>query len=69
MRRKFIDKVERTGFSIVQQAIKQIAELYAVEKEAREKSPDERVTLRQAKAADLRRVGTLAAGAAMQDLR
>ena len=50
VRRKFVDEVERTGSSIVQQAIKQIAEFYAVEKEAREKSPDERVTLRQAKA-------------------
>ena len=50
VRRKFVDEVERTGFPIAQQAIKQIAQLYAVEKEARGKSPEERVTLRQAKA-------------------
>jgi hypothetical protein len=50
VRRKFVDEVERTGSPIAQQAIKQIAELYAVEKEARRKSPEERVTLRQAKA-------------------
>ncbi|WP_131727631.1 IS66 family transposase, partial [Thalassovita autumnalis] len=35
---------------IAQHAIKQIAQLYAVEKEARGKSPEERVALRQAKA-------------------
>ena len=50
VRRKFVDEVERTGSPIAQQAIKQIAQLYAVEKEARGKSPQERVTLRQAKA-------------------
>jgi hypothetical protein len=50
VRRKFVDEVERTVSPIAQQAIKQIAQLYAVEKEARGKSPEERVTLRQAKA-------------------
>ena len=50
VRRKFVDEVERTGSPIAKQAIKQIAQLYAVEKEARGKSPEERVTLRQAKA-------------------
>ena len=50
VRRKFVDEFERTGSPIAQQAIKQIAQLYAVEKEARGKSPDERVTMRQAKA-------------------
>ena len=50
VRRKFVDEVERTGSPIAQQAIKQIAELYAVEKEARGKSPQERVTLRQVNA-------------------
>ena len=50
VRRKFVDEVERTGSPIAQQAIKQIAQLYAVEKEARGKYPQERVTLRQAKA-------------------
>jgi hypothetical protein len=50
VRRKFVDEVERTGSPIAQQAIKQIAQLYAVEKGARGKSPGERATLRQAKA-------------------
>ena len=50
VRRKFVDEVERTGSPIAQQAIKQIAQLYAVEKEARGISPEERVVLRQAKA-------------------
>jgi len=50
VRRKFVDEVERTGSPIAQQAIKQIAQLYAVETEARGKSPEERVTLRQARA-------------------
>ncbi len=39
-----------SGSPIAHQAIKQIAQLYAVEKEARGKSPEERVALRQAKA-------------------
>lgn len=50
VRRKFVDEVERTGSPIAQQAIKQIAQLYAVENDARGKSPEERVTLRQANA-------------------
>ncbi|WP_256388282.1 transposase, partial [Pseudoruegeria sp. SK021] len=43
----FVDEVERTGSPIAQQAIKQIAQLYAVEKEARGKSPEERAALRR----------------------
>ncbi|MBM1817369.1 IS66 family transposase [Pseudosulfitobacter pseudonitzschiae] len=50
VRRKFVDEVERTGSPIAQHAIKQIAELYAVEKEARGKSPEDRAALRQAEA-------------------
>ena len=50
VRRKFVDEVERTGSPIAQQAIKQIAELYAVEKDKRGKSPEDRAALRQAKA-------------------
>lgn len=50
VRRKFVDEVERTGSPIAQQAIKQIAELYAVEKQARGKSPEERAALRHARA-------------------
>ncbi|MEP4196933.1 MAG: transposase [Aliishimia sp.] len=38
------------GSAIAEEAIKQIAKLYAVEKEARGKSPQERVTPRQADA-------------------
>ena len=50
VRRKFVDVFERDGSVIARGAIEQIARLYAVEKEARYKSPDERVALRQAKA-------------------
>ena len=50
VRRKFVDEVERTCSPIAQQAIKQIAKLYAVEKEPRGKFPQERVTLRQVNA-------------------
>ena len=50
VRRKFLDEAERTGAPIAQQAIKQIAQLYVVEKEARGKSPEQRAALRLAKA-------------------
>ncbi|WP_255418698.1 IS66 family transposase [Paracoccus sp. JM45] len=50
VRRKFVDELERTGSPIARQAIKQIAQLYAVEKEVRGKSPEERVALWQVKA-------------------
>ena len=50
VRRKFVDEFERTGADIAKHAITQIAALYAVEKEARGKSPEERVALRQDKA-------------------
>ena len=50
VRRKFVDEFERTGADIAKGAIKRIAELYAVEKEARGKSPKERVAVRQDKA-------------------
>uniref|UniRef100_UPI003908B4C4 IS66 family transposase n=2 Tax=Aliiroseovarius crassostreae TaxID=154981 RepID=UPI003908B4C4 len=43
-------KFERTGSDIAKHAIRQIAELYAVEKEAKGKSPEERGALRQEKA-------------------
>ncbi len=45
-----MDVFERDGSVIARGTIERIARLYAVEKEARYKSPDERVTLRQAKA-------------------
>ena len=50
VRRKFVDVFASQGNAIAEEAIRQIAELYAVEKEARGKSPDARVALRQARA-------------------
>ncbi len=50
VRRKFVDEAERTGSDIARQAVTRIASLYAVEKEARGQSPEERVALRQEKA-------------------
>lgn len=50
VRRKFVDEFERTGADIAKRSIQQIAELYTVEKEAKGKSPEERVALRQEKA-------------------
>ena len=50
VRRKFVDIYESEGSAIAEEAIKRIAALYAVEKEARYKPSEERVVLRQAKA-------------------
>lgn len=50
VRRKFFEEAERTDAPIAKHAVKQIALLYAVEDEARGKSPEERVILRQEKA-------------------
>ena len=50
VRRKFVDVFASQGNAIAEEAIRRIAELYAVEKEARGKSPDARVALRQARA-------------------
>ena len=50
VRRKFVEEFERTGSAIAKGTIKQIAVLYAVEEEARGKSPEERVAIRQEKA-------------------
>ena len=47
---KFVDVQQSQGSAIAEEAIRRIAELYAVEKEARGSPPDERVQLRQAKA-------------------
>ncbi|MCR9089214.1 MAG: IS66 family transposase [Rhodobacteraceae bacterium] len=49
VRRKFVDVFASQGSAIAEEAIRRIADLYAVEKEARGKPPDERVALRQAK--------------------
>ena len=50
IRRKFVDVQQSQGSAIAEEAIRRIAALYAVEKEARGSPPDERVRLRQAKA-------------------
>ncbi len=50
VRRKFVDVFASQGNAIAEEAIRRIAELYGVEKEARGKAPDERVALRQARA-------------------
>jgi hypothetical protein len=50
IRRKFTDVFQSEGSVIAEQAIKRIAGLYGVEKEARGQPPNERVRLRQAHA-------------------
>jgi transposase len=50
VRRKFVDIYESEGSAIAQEAIKRIASLYAVEKEARYKPAEDRAALRQEKA-------------------
>ena len=47
VRRKFVDVFQSQGSQIAEEAIRRIALLYAVEKTARGKSPEERVALRQ----------------------
>jgi transposase len=50
VRRKFVDVFERDGSAIAKEAIERIAKLYAVEKDARYKPPEDRVALRHSKA-------------------
>jgi len=50
VRRKFVDVFASQGNAIAEEAIRRIAELYAVEKEARGRSPEARIALRQARA-------------------
>ncbi len=50
VRRKFVDIFKANGLEVAEQAIKRIALLYAVEKEARGKDPADRAALRQEKA-------------------
>lgn len=50
IRRKFVDVHRATGAAIAEEALKRIADLYAVEAHARGRPPDERVTLRQEQA-------------------
>ena len=51
VRRKFVDIHRAQGSPIAEEAIGRIAQLYAVEKEARGSPPDIRVELRRAHAA------------------
>ena len=50
VRRKFVEEFERTGAAIAKQAIKPVGKFHAVEKEAKSKSPEERVAIRQEEA-------------------
>jgi transposase len=50
VRRKVVDIHRAQGSAIADEAIGRIAQLYAVEKEARGSPPDKRIELRQAKA-------------------
>jgi len=50
VRRKFVDVHRAQGSAIADEAIRRIAQLYAVEKEARGSPPDRRVNIRQNKA-------------------
>jgi len=47
IRRKFVDVQQSQGSAIAEEAIKRMAKLYAVEKLARGKSPEDRAVLRQ----------------------
>lgn len=47
IRRKFVDVHQSTGVPIAEEAIRRIAELYAVEAEARGQPPDQRAALRR----------------------
>jgi len=47
VRRKFVDVQKTNGSAVAEEAILRIAKLYAVEKAARGKSPDERADMRQ----------------------
>jgi transposase len=53
VRRKFVDVHRAQGSPIAEEAIRRIAQLYAVEKEARGSPPDRRAEIRQAKAVQI----------------
>ncbi|SFQ67867.1 Transposase [Roseivivax halotolerans] len=53
VRRKFVDVHRAQGSAIADEAIRRIAQLYAIEKEARGSPPDRRVEIRQAKGAPI----------------
>jgi transposase len=50
VRRKFVDVQQSQGSAIAEDAIRRIAQLYAVEAEVRGQPPDDRMRIRQAKA-------------------
>ena len=50
IRRKFVDVYQSEGSIVAEEAIKRIAALYGVEKEARGLAPNQRVEIRRAKA-------------------
>jgi transposase len=50
VRRKFVDVFTAQGSSIAEEAIKRIADLYGIEKQARGKSPEDRAALRMVEA-------------------
>ena len=52
-RRKFVDVFKSQGSAIAEKAIKRIAALYGIEKEARGQSPEDRAAIRQEKAKPL----------------
>ncbi len=53
IRRKFVDVFQSQGLAVAEEAIRRIAELYAVEKDARGLTPQERVQLRQSRSKPL----------------
>jgi hypothetical protein len=53
VRRKLVDVHRAQGSAIADEAIRRIAQLYAIEKEARGSPPDRRVEIRQEKAAPI----------------
>ncbi|EDZ46985.1 transposase IS66 [Rhodobacterales bacterium Y4I] len=53
IRRKFVDVFQSQGLAVAEEAIRRIAELYAVEKDARGLPPQERVQLRQSRSKPL----------------
>ena len=53
VRRKFVDVFKSQGSPIAEEAIKRIAALYGIEKEARGQSPQDRASIRQQKAKPL----------------
>jgi len=67
IRRKFVDIQQSQGSAIAEEAIKRIAELYAIEAEARGQPPDERARIRQARAKPI--LDNLAAWLAEQQAR